>query len=70
MSSISAVMGRRPLGPGAWVATSSSLRVVFSRTEDREIVGMGISFVLDCKMRQTKGAEVASANHIANCSKI
>ncbi len=43
VSSISGVMGSRPRGPGAWVATSSSLRVVVSRTEVREMVGMGFS---------------------------
>ncbi len=43
VSSISGVMGSRPRGPGAWVATSSSLSVVVSRTEARVMVGMGFS---------------------------
>ncbi len=43
VSSISAEMGSRPCGPGAWVATSFNLRVLVSRTDAREIVGMGIS---------------------------
>jgi hypothetical protein len=43
VSSISAVMGSRPRGPGAWVATSSSLRVLVSRTDARVMVGMGVS---------------------------
>jgi putative transposase len=60
LSSISGVMGRKPDGPGAWVATWSSLRVVVSSTDDREMVGMGVSFVLvlDCKMaRMVLGLE-------------
>ena len=43
LSSISAVRGRTPAGPGECVATSSSLRVLVSRTEEREMVGMGVS---------------------------
>ncbi len=43
VSSISGVMGSWPRGPGAWVATSSSLRSVVSRTEARVMVGMGVS---------------------------
>ena len=50
VSSISGVMGSRPRGPGAWVATSSSLRVLVSRTDAREMVGMGVSCHFDCKM--------------------
>jgi len=44
------VIGSTPRGPGAWVATSSSGRVLVSRTVDSGMVGMGFSFVLDCKM--------------------
>jgi hypothetical protein len=48
VSSISGVIGSRPRGPGAWVATSSSLSVVVSRTEARVMVGMGVSSSVDC----------------------
>jgi hypothetical protein len=45
VSSISGVMGSRPRGPGAWVATSSSLRLLVSRTDAREMVGMEVSYL-------------------------
>ncbi len=41
VSSISAVSGRSPAGPGAWVATRQRLGSAVSKTDVSEIVAIG-----------------------------